>query len=70
MELEHLLTKAACEETVLAFFHALDTRRYEAAAADDRRRLLGTARDGCCPAASRSWTRSMAARRIAPPAMS
>ena len=25
--------KAACEETVLAFFHALDTRRYEAAAA-------------------------------------
>ena len=33
MELEHLLTKAACEETVLAFFHALDTRRYEAAAA-------------------------------------
>ena len=40
MELEHLLTKAACEETVLAFFHALDTRRHEAAAA-----LM--AEDGC-----------------------
>lgn len=26
-------TKAACEDVVLAFFHALDTRRHEAAAA-------------------------------------
>ena len=44
MELEHLLTKAACEETVLAFFHALDTRAVRSRRrADDRRRLLGTA---------------------------
>lgn len=70
MELEHLLTKAACEETVLAFFHALDTRRHEAAAA------LMT-EDGCWERQGRLLSgreqilmRSMAARRIAPPAMS
>ena len=70
MELEHLLTKAACEETVLAFFHALDTRRHEAAAALMTEDGCWERQDGCCPAASRSWMRSMAARRIAPPAMS
>ncbi|MFY1874748.1 nuclear transport factor 2 family protein [Achromobacter xylosoxidans] len=31
MQTEH--AKATCEEVVLAFFHALDTRRHEAAAA-------------------------------------
>lgn len=33
MELEHLRVKGACEEVVLAFFHALDTRQHDAAAA-------------------------------------